>query len=185
MPIIKDVIEFIFSTALFINAILFIPQAIRIYKEKAANGVSLITFTGFFAIQVAIILHAIIVQDYLLMGGYILSLLTCGTVIFLILLYRKNGMSDITFEEILDQLPGHIYWKNERCALGGCNRNNWKDFGLKSLSEFIGKTDYDLFSKKEADYLRIVDEEVMRDNVQKVVEEQATTSDGRKRLYLS
>ncbi len=185
MSIIKDVIEFIFSAALFINAILFIPQAVRIYKEKAANGVSLITFTGFFLIQVAIILHAIIVKDYLLMGGYILSLLTCGAVIFLILLYRKNGMADVTFEEILDQLPGHIYWKNERCVLVGCNKNNWKDFGLKSLSQFIGKTDYDLFSKEEADHLRMVDEEVMRNDVQKVVEEEATTGDGKKRLYLS
>ena len=80
---IKNVIEFIFGSALFINALIFIPQAIRIFKGKTAKGVSLLTFNGFLLIQLTIVLHGIINQDYLLVSGYLLSMLTCGLVVFL------------------------------------------------------------------------------------------------------
>lgn len=93
MVILKNFIEIIFSASLFINALLFVPQIIKLLKDKKASGVSLITFLGFFLIQFAIVLHGMINQDYLLSVGYIFSMLTCGTVIFLILYYRKKSVS--------------------------------------------------------------------------------------------
>lgn len=187
MVVIKTTIEFVFSMALFLNAILFIPQAVRIFKEKTAAGISFITFLGFLVIQFSIILHAIIVRDSLLLFGYFFSFLTCGVVVFLILFYRKHDLLNDRFplEKIIAQFPGHIYWKNRDFTFAGSNTNNWKDFGLSSLSEFIGKTDYDLFSKKEADQIRIVDKEVMREDKIKIVEELLTKPDGSNVLYLS
>jgi MtN3 and saliva related transmembrane protein len=89
MSILKDTIEFIFSIALFINALLFIPQAFRIIKERSAAGVSLVTFGGFLLIQLTVVLHAIIEADELLLFGYLFSMLTCGAVVILTLIYRK------------------------------------------------------------------------------------------------
>lgn len=86
---IKDLIEVVFSIGLFINAALFIPQAIKLYKTKNSQGVSLVTFGGFFLIQLFTFFHGYLHKDYLLMWGYILTLFTCGSVIFLIFLYRK------------------------------------------------------------------------------------------------
>jgi MtN3 and saliva related transmembrane protein len=83
-----NIIELIFSSALFINGALFIPQALRLIKQKNSEEMSLITFFGFNLIQIAIILHGIIMQDYLLIIGYAFSLLSCGTVTALIILYR-------------------------------------------------------------------------------------------------
>lgn len=181
-------IEFVFSFALFINALLFIPQAIKIFKNKTAEGVSLLTFSGFLLIQLAIVLHGVIKHDYLLIIGYLLSMATCGLIIVLTLIYRKGGGvssgAELGFKDILEQLPGHIYWKNREGVHLGCNATNWKDFGLTSLSEIKGKTDYDLFPKQQADQLRIVDEEVMRTGQLKVKEELLTVGE-KSSLYLS
>lgn len=176
----KNIVEFIFSFALFINALLFIPQAVRIFREKAAEEVSLLTFLGFLLIQFAIVLHGIINRDYLLVVGYLFSMLTCGVVVSLIVIYNKLRAlrGNIDSKEILKQLPGHVYCKNKAGIYLDSNTNNWKDIGLESLSELKGKTDYDLFSTQEADRLRAVDEAVMRTGLLKIVEEEIQTHSG-------
>jgi two-component system aerobic respiration control sensor histidine kinase ArcB len=78
---------------------------------------------------------------------------------------------DVSLSEVLEQLPGHIYWKNREGIFLGSNTNNWKEFGLESLSDFEGKTDYDLSTKEEAEKCRSNDEEVMRTGKTKIVEE--------------
>ncbi|MCE3269544.1 MAG: rane protein of unknown function [Burkholderiales bacterium] len=88
---IKFFIEFIFSIGLFINAVLYIPQIIRLYKTKHADDVSLLTFAGFNIISVFIFLHAIIRSDTLLMMGYAFTLITNTTVTALILWYRFSS----------------------------------------------------------------------------------------------
>lgn len=87
----KDIIEFIFSSALFVNALLFIPQAVRIVKQKTAVGVSISTFLGFLLIQLATVFHGIINHDYLLIIGYLFSMVTCGSVVVLAFVYKRNG----------------------------------------------------------------------------------------------
>ncbi len=189
MLAVKEGIEFIFGIALFVNALLFIPQSMRILKEKTARGVSLLTFLGLLLIQFTIVLHGIIVHDPLLVWGYLISMVTTGSVVTLILIYRKrktlSAIDEIDLEEVLAQLPGHIYWKNKDCIFVGSNTNNWKDFGLESLKSFRGKTDYDIFSKQDADQLRIIDEEVIRTGKSKIAEEIVTEPNGKKASYLS
>lgn len=189
MYFIKAIIEFVFSLGLFINALLFIPQAIKIYREKTVTGISLITFLGFLLIQFAIVLHGIINHDYLLVCGYLISMLSCGTVVILIFIYRKQNpdgnINDLTLEEIIAQLPEHIYWKDKNCISIGCNTNNWRDFGLKSYSDFKGKNDYILFPKEQADHLRSIDNEVLTTGKSKLVEEPLMNKNGSQVLYLS
>ncbi len=185
----KNIIEFFFSSALFINAILFIPQAVKIFRDKNASGVSISTFLGFFLIQFAIVLHAIIARDYLLLLGYLLSMCTCGAVVILTIFYGKTNhfsvVEKINFEELLEQIPGHVYWKNKEGVMLGCNTNNWKDFGLRSIDEYIGKTDYELFPDEQAKKITQVDQVVIQTGQSKVIEEETTTADGKVALYLS
>jgi len=86
-------IETLFGIALFANAVLFVPQIVRLYKTKDAQGLSLITFIGFCLIQTLTILHGYLAKDYLLITGYIFSLLTCGAVTIMIFYYRYKGCS--------------------------------------------------------------------------------------------
>ena len=94
MLIIHRFIEFVFAMALFVNAILFIPQAIKIYRSKSAQSISLLTFGGFLGFQFATVLHAWIVKDYILLGGFLLSMLTCGSVVLLTIYYRKWNLQN-------------------------------------------------------------------------------------------
>lgn len=93
MHIIRETVQFIFSIALFINAFLFLPQSLHIIKKKTAQGVSLLTFLGFLLINIAVVLHGLIIHDYLLVIGYLLSVITCGSVVILVLIYGKNNNS--------------------------------------------------------------------------------------------
>lgn len=81
-----DVIDIIFSVALFVNASLFIPQITKILKTKQTNSLSLLTFGGFNLIQLAALLYGVVHKDYVMIVGYFISLLTCGTVTLLIVL---------------------------------------------------------------------------------------------------
>jgi PAS domain-containing protein len=98
---------------------------------------------------------------------------------------RKSSTDEIDLIEVFAQLPGHVYWKDRNYIFKGSNINNWQDFGASSLEEILGKTDYDIFSKEQADMIRANDEEVLRSGCLQVIEEPATNPDGSTTLYLS
>lgn len=83
-------IEMGFFTSLIINALLFIPQILRLYKTKNSSSVSTMTFLGFNIIQIFVICHAIIAHDTFLLIGTALSLVTCGIVTGLSILYKMK-----------------------------------------------------------------------------------------------
>ena len=89
---IREVIEAGFTLSLFANAILFLPQIIRILREKTSKGVSLITFSGFWLIQLLTVMHGFLRKDYLLAYGTIFSMVMSGIVVALILSYRDKEL---------------------------------------------------------------------------------------------
>ena len=111
-------------------------------------------------------------------------------ILFFILWIRKtkthhSSTSALSADLILAQLPGHIYWKDKNGIMLGCNEQNWKDWGFKSLSEFIGKTDYEIFPKEQADALRANDNLVVQTQKALVAEESGLAADGSIMLMLS
>lgn len=81
----ESIVNFVFSIAL-----LFVPQAIRIFREKSAKSISMITFSGFLLVQGTTIVHATLTNDKILFLGYLFSLITCGTVVILAFFYRQS-----------------------------------------------------------------------------------------------
>jgi MtN3 and saliva related transmembrane protein len=88
MELFTKFIDVIFGAGLIINALLFIPQAIRILKSKHAEDLSLTTFIGFCLTQLSTIIYGFLHKDYILAYGYIFALATCGTVTGLGIYYR-------------------------------------------------------------------------------------------------
>jgi MtN3 and saliva related transmembrane protein len=86
--ILKYLIEIGFFIGLVANALLFVPQAIKIYRAKSAKEISFLTFFGFNIIQAFTAMHAYLSRDYLLLIGSILAFITCGTVTYLTFLYK-------------------------------------------------------------------------------------------------
>jgi PAS domain S-box-containing protein len=86
---------------------------------------------------------------------------------------------------ILQCVPGCIYWKDVNGAYLGCNQMEAEILGLKSCEEIIGKTDYDLSWKCIAEVLRETDQRIMRTKTSEELIETPTLSDGRTLIMLT
>lgn len=63
---------------------------------------------------------------------------------------------------ILDNIPQQVFWKDTNSVFLGCNKNWAESAYLKSPSEVIGKTDFDLLpDPKIAELFRQQDQEIM------------------------
>lgn len=88
----KQIVAVIFGLGLLGNALLFVPQVLAVWHKKSDEGISLITFGGFSVLQVVGIVHGMFQQDLSLILGMAASLLTCGSVTGLTLLYRVRRL---------------------------------------------------------------------------------------------
>lgn len=89
------------------------------------------------------------------------------------------------FSELIDFLPAHIYWKDKEGAYLGCNLAQAKSAGVQSQSQLLGKTDAEMPWSEQAKALRARDLDVMQSKQMKTFEEDTTTVDGVKRVFLS
>lgn len=82
--------------------------------------------------------------------------------------------------DLINQLPAAIFWKNEASVFLGCNQCFADLAGLSSPKDIIGKSDYELpWGKTESDQYIQADQDVMRSKLPKLgVEELQTLSNG-------
>jgi MtN3 and saliva related transmembrane protein len=88
----KEIVAVIFGLGLLGNALLFVPQIIAVWRKKSDEGISLVTFGGFSILQVIGIIHGLYQHDPSLVVGMAASLLTCGSVTGLTLIYRMRRL---------------------------------------------------------------------------------------------
>jgi MtN3 and saliva related transmembrane protein len=90
---VKEAVAFIFGLAMVLNAVLFVPQALHIWRTKTAEGISILSFAGFNTLQAIGAMHGYFQHDYALMIGMFASLATCGSVTILAAHYSKRSGS--------------------------------------------------------------------------------------------
>lgn len=88
----KQIVAVVFGLGLFGNALLFVPQALTVWRSKSDEGISLITFGGFCVLQIIGIIHGLYQHDLALTLGLGASFLTCGTLTGLTIFYRMRRM---------------------------------------------------------------------------------------------
>jgi MtN3 and saliva related transmembrane protein len=88
----KQIVAVVFGLGLLCNALLFVPQAIAVWRKKSDEGISLITFGGFSILQIVAIVHGVYEHDPALILGMAASLLSCGTVTLLTIFYRSRRL---------------------------------------------------------------------------------------------
>ena len=86
----KQIFDVLFGFAMMANAAMFVPQALALWRKKNADGISLVTFAGFNLLQVIAIIHGLYWHDLALIAGMIASLITCGAVTLLTIVYRAG-----------------------------------------------------------------------------------------------
>lgn len=84
----KQLVAYVFGFGMLLNAALFVPQAVRIWRAKTAAGVSVLSFAGFNTLQLIGVLHGYLQGDHALMAGMLASALTCGSVTLLAAIYK-------------------------------------------------------------------------------------------------
>jgi MtN3 and saliva related transmembrane protein len=86
----KQIVAIAFGLGLLCNALLFVPQALAVWRKKSDQGISLLTFGGFNILQAIGIVHGLYQHDLSLTLGMIASFISCGAVTTLTLLYRMR-----------------------------------------------------------------------------------------------
>lgn len=86
----KLVMEGQFGIGLVINAMLYVPQIMRLIKEKRSNELSYVMFCGFLCLTLSQVLYGFFRHDWIMAWGNMLTFITCGTVVCLIFVYRKK-----------------------------------------------------------------------------------------------
>lgn len=86
----KEIVAFIFGLGMMLNAALFVPQAIHLWRTRTAEGVSIGSFAGFNSLQAIGVLHGYFQHDHALMIGMLVSLMTCGSVTVLAVRYSRG-----------------------------------------------------------------------------------------------
>lgn len=98
---------------------------------------------------------------------------------------KKFERELLIYAQIINALPGYVYWKDRDGIYLGCNLQQAKGFGFSKGSDIAGMTDYDLCpSKSEADFVRKVDKMVMETD-RSTTQEEPYTFNGRSHVMLS
>jgi len=79
---------------------------------------------------------------------------------------------------VIDNLPQAVFWKDRESRFLGCNQRFLVDAGLSSVDEVIGKTDFEMPWKEQAERYQEDDRAVIAHGPQFNIEEQLTRSDG-------
>ncbi|WP_156915866.1 hybrid sensor histidine kinase/response regulator [Desulfatirhabdium butyrativorans] len=83
-------------------------------------------------------------------------------------------------EGIIHLVPVRVFWKDRNLVYLGCNALFAKDAGFSDPKDIIGKDDFDLVWREQAELYRSDDRKVMESGIPKfLIEEPQTTPDGR------
>ena len=102
---------------------------------------------------------------------------------------NQLNTENFQLKNLIDNLPGDIYWKNTDGIWSGVNKRGAQSLlkmgFIHDRSDVIGKSDYQLFSKETADEYRKNDLEVLKLKTEIAREEVNLLPDGEKIVQLS
>ena len=92
---------------------------------------------------------------------------------------QELQQSKLLAETIMNSIPARVFWKDRNGVFLGCNQAVAQDAGLKDPNDLIGKTDYDMPWREQADRYVADDREVMESGCPKMlIEEPQQGPDG-------
>ena len=90
-----------------------------------------------------------------------------------------------TLENIVANMPGHVYWKDKNGVYLGCNNRQARSLGFQYGYEIVGKTDFDLpWGENKAAMFQRNDKHIMETGDTEIIEEEAQV-DGKNAIVLS
>ena len=105
--------------------------------------------------------------------------------VFNVITERKLAESNLRksndlLQSVVENVPARVFWKDRESRYLGCNLNFAKDAGYSSAENLVGKSDFEMGWKDQAELYRADDRVVMESGVPKLnFEEPSTTPDGK------
>ena len=90
---------------------------------------------------------------------------------------------ELTFQ-IIETIPMRVFWKDRDLRFRGCNTLFAKDAGLSRPEDLLGKTDFDMGWKDQAELYRADDRRVMDTNTPKLFYDEPQTTPEGKHIWL-
>lgn len=90
----------------------------------------------------------------------------------------EHDSISLNFQRCFKYIPGCVYYKSADGYYLACSDYMVRDSGFKTEHDIVGKTDYELFSKEQADKLRANDLQVIKEEKTITTEEAITLSGG-------
>lgn len=100
-------------------------------------------------------------------------------------LVEKIQNLNLTLDQLLTYLPGHIYWMDKDNLFMGCNNEQAFNAGLNSRDEIVGKANYQMPWKEYAKELNAINSEVIKTGTPKYLVEKIKLANGEIKEYLS
>lgn len=89
-------------------------------------------------------------------------------------------------EEIVRMLPARVFWKDKNLVYRGCNEAFARDAGFADPKELIGKDDFQMVWREQAESYRADDRQVIESGISKLlIEEPQTMPDGKRNSLLT
>ncbi len=85
---------------------------------------------------------------------------------------------------VLDSIPVRVFWKDRESVYMGCNQHFAHDAGLDSPEAIIGKTDFELGWREQAELYRADDHEVMATGIARLDYEEPQSGEHGERRWL-
>ncbi len=67
-------------------------------------------------------------------------------------------------QQVIDTIPSAIFWKDRNSRYLGCNQTFANFAGLEAVADIVGKNDYEMVWKQDADWFYEWDQQVMADD---------------------
>ncbi|MBA2656733.1 MAG: PAS domain-containing protein, partial [Tatlockia sp.] len=100
-------------------------------------------------------------------------------------LIQKIDQTELTFNNIIDNLPEHIYWLDKENRFLGCNANQADDFGLTSSDEVKGLHVSAFQTKENAKTIIENNNKILNEGISLSAEESFLDRKGETHYYLS
>lgn len=98
---------------------------------------------------------------------------------------QEMAVSKEILRKVLDNIPIRVYWKNRDSEFLGYNSSFINEMSLDSENELIGKTDFDIFERQEAEKKREDEVKVMLSGKPKIKYQELNTQNGQERWILT
>lgn len=102
----------------------------------------------------------------------------------MVTLHTRTDESQRMLQQVLNTVPVRVFWKDTSLRFLGCNEPFARDAGFSSPPDLIGKTDFEMGWREQAELYQAGDRNVIDNGISRIGYEEPQTSPGGRQIWL-